>query len=159
MNLERGIRKSLKYAAFGFTIPIVVIGLIAFYHFTFHDIHPIDRSNDLARLPAMMLVPSIGLAILFGLAAFGSFTPNYGISFIRSFIVISAATMIAVFATRPRIPRKTVDPNAWVETAIPLAVALIATIAILICNTLTPSQKDGDELKPKLKPNHEITNG
>ena len=159
MNLEHGIRKSLQYAAIGFAIPAGFIGLIAIYHFTFHDIHPMDRANDLARLPALILIPSIGLAMLFGMAAFGSFAPKDGIPFIRSLIVISAATMIAVFATRPRIPRKTVDPNSWTETVIPLAAALIATISILLYNKWLPSQKDGDELNTKLKPNREITNG
>ena len=134
MNLQHRIRKSLQFAAIGLAIPAIVIGLIAFYHFAFHDIPPMDRENDLARLPAMILIPSLGLALIFGLSAFASFSSKPGMSLIRSLIVISGATLMAVFATQPRIGRKTVDPNAWLETAIPITVALIATLAILISN-------------------------
>jgi len=146
MNLEPGIRKSLQFAAIGFAIPAIVIGLIAFYHFAFHDIHPMDRENDLVRLPAMILIPSLGLAMLFGLSAFASLAPKHGMSFIRSLIVVASATLIAVFTTQPRIRRKTVDPDAWLETAIPIAVALIATLAILIYNRRSTPQKGDDEL-------------
>lgn len=159
MNLTRGIQRSLQFAAIGLAIPAIMIGLIAIYHFTFHDIHPMDRENDLARLPAMILIPSFGLALLFGLSAFASFAPNHGMSFIRSLIVVAGATAIAVFATQPRIRRKTVDPDAWLETAIPIAVALIATLAILISNRRTTPQNGGEELNINLKPNREITNG
>lgn len=107
-----------------------------------------DRENDLARLPAIILIPSFGLAMLFGLGALGSFTPKNGMPFIRSLMVISAATLIAVLVTRPRVARRTVDPNAWMETAIPLAVALISTLVILTYNQLTVSQKDDNGLNP-----------
>lgn len=158
MDLERGIQKSLKYAAVGFAIPVVVLGTFSIYHFTFHDIHPMDRANDLARLLAMMIIPSLGLAILFGLSAFGSFAPNKGMSFMRSLIVVAGATLIAVFVTQPRIRRKTVDPDAWPETAIPIAVACIATIAVLLYKKwLPPHPVGGDQLNSKPKPNREIT--
>jgi UDP-N-acetylmuramyl pentapeptide phosphotransferase/UDP-N-acetylglucosamine-1-phosphate transferase len=84
--------------------------------------------------------------MLFGLSAFASLAPKNGMSFIRSLIVIASATLIAVFATQPRIRRKTVDPDAWLETAIPIAVALIATLAILIYNRRSTPQKGDDEL-------------
>ena len=157
MNIERGTRKSLQFAAFGFAIPVIVIGLLALYHFTVHDIHPMDQQNDLARLPAMILIPSFGLALVFGLSAFASFTWNHGLSFIRSLIGVAGATLIAVFATQPRVRRKTVDPDAWLETAIPIAVALIATMAILIYNKRMTPLKSSDELNMKPKPNREIT--
>jgi peptidoglycan/LPS O-acetylase OafA/YrhL len=157
MNLERGIRKSLIYAAIGFAIPAIVIGLFAIYHFTCHDIHPMDRPDDLARLPALILIPSSGIAILFGMAAFAAFTPNNGITFLRSLIVVSAATMIAMLATRPGMSRKTDDPNAWLETVIPLAVGLFATMSILLYSLALRSQRDGDGANSELQPNREIT--
>ncbi len=158
MNIERGVCKSLQYSAVGFAIPAAIIGLIAIYHFTFHEIHPMDRQQDLARLPALILIPSCGLALLFGLAAFGAFTPTNGMSFIRSLIVISTAAMIAVFASRPRVPRKTVDPNAWLETAIPVTVAVIATIVVLLYYRWSPFKNpDGDKPNSKLTPKGEIT--
>ena len=133
-NLERGIRKSLQYAAIGFVIPATVTGLIWLYRFAFLDIHPRDRELDLALLPDVVFGPSIGIALLFGLSAFASFAPNGGMAFTRSLIVVAGATLIAVFATQPRVRRKTThpDPNAWLEVAIPIAVAVVATLAILI---------------------------
>ncbi len=158
MNLVCGLRKSLQYAAVGFAIPATVVGSIAMSHLTFHDIHPMDRENDLARLPTMILVPSLGLAVLFGLAAFASFTPRNGLSFIRALIAISAATLIGVAVTRPQMPRKTRDPNAWTEISIPLATALIATIVVLFFNERRPSQpKDGDEPITSSTTSSEIT--
>lgn len=130
MNIERGIQKSLLFAALGFAIPAGVIGLIAIYHFSFHEIHPMDRANDLARLPGMILIPSLGLGILFGLSAFASHAPNCGMTFIRSLIVVAGATLIAILATRPRVRYKAIDPNAWMETVIPLSVAIVATIVV-----------------------------
>ena len=134
MNAGLGIQRQLKFAVIGFAIPGLVIGLMAAYHFTFNDIHPLDRANDLAGLPMLILVPSIGLGMLFGLAAIGSSPPSKRVSFVRSLIVISATTAIAVFATRPRIDRKTVDPDTWVEVVVPVAAALVATISVLIYN-------------------------
>ena len=158
MNIKRGFLKSLQYAAIGFAIPATVIGLIAIYHFTFHDIHPIDRENDIARLPAMMLIPSLELALLFGLSAFASFAPKRGMIFIRSLIIVAGATMIAVFAMRPRFRRKTVDPEAWLEAAIPIAAALIATIAVLLHNKWSRSKEIAIEIpRNELTPDREIT--
>ncbi len=160
MNIERGMRKTLQYSALGFAIPAVVIGLIAIYHFTFHDIHPMDRENDIARLPAMILIPSLGLAILFGLSAFGSFTPQRGLTFVRSLIIVAGTTLIAVFATQPLAYRKTVDPNAWLKTAIPLVAALIATTFVLLYNKWRPFARASDvDLIEQREPNRETTNG
>ena len=157
MNIERGFRKSLQYAAIGFAIPVAVIGLIAIYHFTFHDIHPMDRDNDLASLPAMILIPSLGLALLFGLSAFGSFSPRHGLTFVRSLIIVVGSTLIAVIATQPRVRHRAVDPNAWLETAIPLATALIATIFVLFYSKWRTSTKIQEvDSTNKLEPNREI---
>jgi hypothetical protein len=145
MNLESGLRKALKYSALGFAISAGTLAMLAIYHFTFHDIHPLDRQNDLARLPDLILVPSFGIAVLFGLSAFGSFTPKRGMKFIRSLTVISGATAIAVFVTREPVLRKTIDSNSWIETAIPIVVALSATIAVLVINKWS-STSDEDEL-------------
>ena len=144
MKLDSRSGKMLTYSAVGFAIPAVVIGLIAIYRLTFHDIHPMDRQNDIARLPGIILIPSLGLALLFGLAALGSFTPTAGMSFIRSLLVISVPTTIAVFATRQSVPRRAIDPDAWMQTAIPVAVALITTIAVLLYNKWMASQPDKD---------------
>ena len=133
------------YAAIGSATPAIAIAASAICHFSFHDIHPIDRKNDLARLPALILIPSSGLALLFGLAAFGSHRAKHGLSFTRSLIVISIATLIAVFATRPRVQRKSVEPDVWMEVVIPIAVALIATIGILLYNKLTASRDSGSQ--------------
>lgn len=158
MDVVHGLRKSLQYAAVGFAIPATVTGLIAMYHLAFHDIHPMDRENDLARLPAMILTLSFGLALLFGLAAFVSFAHRKGLSFIRALIVSSAAALIGVVVTRPRIPRKEIDPNAWTESVIPLIAALAATIVVLLISELRRSQRAGDGGPfNSLNPRHEIT--
>ena len=81
---------------------------------------------NLRRLPLLILVPSTGLAILFGLSAYAAFAPNQGVSFIRSLTMIAGATAIAVFSTQPRVNRKTVEQGSWLEVAIPMAVAIIA---------------------------------
>lgn len=139
MEFERGIRESLKRAALGFLIPVVVIGLYSILHLTCYEIHPIDRENDLRRLPFLILLPSTGLAILFGLSAYASFAPKQGVSFIRSLTVIAGATAIAVFSTPPKVNLKTVEQGSWVEIVFPMAVAIIATIAILIYSRWTSS--------------------
>ncbi len=130
MNVERGIQSFLLFAALGFAIPAGVIGLIAFYHFSFHEIHPMDRANDLARLPGMILIPSLGLGILFGLSIVASSTSNRGMTFIQSLIVVAAATLNAILATRPTVRHKAIDPNAWMETVIPLSAAIVATVVV-----------------------------
>lgn len=150
MNLIPEIRKALQFAAIGFAITAIVIGFIAVYHFGFHDIHPIDRENDLVRLPGMILIPSLGLAMLFSLSAVASSTLKNGASFMQSLIVIAGATLISVFATQPRIRTKAVDPDAWLETAIPIATAAVATLAMLIYKRLSLPQKRDDELNIEL---------
>ena len=62
MEIERGIQKSIKYAIVGFLIPVFSVGVYWIVYSMFYDIHPIDRENDLARLPLLILVPSTGLA-------------------------------------------------------------------------------------------------
>jgi len=146
MKIEPRMRKSLRFAAIGFAIPAIVLGLMVGYHFAFHDIHPLDRANDLARVPVMILVPSVGIAILFGLSAFASSASTNGMSFVQSLIGIAGATLMSVVATRPRIRRANADPDGWLETAIPIGVALFATLAIIIYNKQSQPPKGGDEL-------------
>ena len=140
--MNRVARRTMQYATAGFAIPAIFIGLLAFVHFNFREIHPIDQQNDLTRLPAMILIPSFGLATLFALAAIGSNAASRGLSFTRSLMFIAAATLIAVFATRPRVQRKTVEPDAWMETAIPISVALVATIIAVLYNKRRGSQAE-----------------
>jgi cytochrome bd-type quinol oxidase subunit 2 len=160
MDIKIKIGKSFQYAAVGFAISVVVIGLIAIYHFTFHEVHPIDRQNDLSRLPQIMLIPSVILGLLFGLSKFASSSHYRGLTLIRSLTVIVGAITIVFFSIRPRVHSKTVDPDAWLETAIPVATALITTIAVLIYNHRLRAKAANHEIpKNKLTPDVEITNG
>ena len=148
MDFERGSRESLKHAALGFLIPVVGVGVYTILYLSFYEIHPIDRENDLRRLPLLILVPSTGLAILFGLSAYAAFAPNQGVSFIRSLTMIAGATAIAVFSTQPRVNRKTVEQGSWLEVAIPMAVAIIAAIAILVYSKWTSARRlESDSLE------------
>jgi Kef-type K+ transport system membrane component KefB len=148
MNIKRGIQKTFLFAAVGFTIPAGVIGLIAIYHFSFQEIHPIDRANDFARLPKMILLPSLGLGMLFGLSAFASYVPERGLTLIRSLIVIADAALIAVIATRPKVRYKSDDPNAWMETVIPISVSIVAAIVVASCaRQIRSAEANGKMLK------------
>ena len=151
MNLKRGIRNALRYAVLGFAISAVTLGMLAIYHFVFRDIHPMDREQDFARLPTLIVIVSLGLAALFALSAFGSFTPNRGLSFMHSLIIVSGATMVSVLVTRPQFPRKSINPNAWQETAIPIATAMIATIFVLSYDKWRPLEVVVDEELTKVR--------
>ncbi len=151
MNLKRGIRNALRYAGLGFAISAVTLGMLAIYHFVFRDIHPMDREQDFARLPTLIVIVSLGLAALFALSAFGSFTPNRGLSFMHSLIIVSGATMVSVLVTRPQFPRKSINPNAWQETAIPIATAMIATIFLLHYDKWRPLAVVVDEELTKVR--------
>jgi hypothetical protein len=139
MNLERGIAKALQYSVVGFMIPIVVICAATFWNLATNEVHPIDRENDIAQLPGMVLIPSIGIAILFGLSALGSFTPNRGLSFLRSLIFIAGSTLAVIYATysdNPKRGNEPIDPSPWItEIAIPMFVALMATTFVLYLGT------------------------
>ena len=136
MNLKIGALEALRYAAIGFIIPASIVGLIAAYHFGFHDIHPIDRENDIAKLPMFMLLPLLGLAFLFALAGFATFTFNGGLTFMRSLSVISGVALVAVFASRPRLHFKTENPNVWLEVVMPVVAVLVATTVIMGYNRM-----------------------
>ena len=136
MNIKHGITQALRFGGIGFLIPASIVGLIAAYHFSFHDIHPMDREKDLAHLPMFVLVPSLGLAALFSLSAFATFTYNGPTSFMRSLAVVSGVTLVTVFATRPRFHLKTANPNGWMEIALPVAAAIVATIMVLLYNRM-----------------------
>ena len=119
----------------------------------FYDIHPIDRENDLVRLPLLILVSSTGLAVIFGLSGYASFAPKRGISFIRSLIIIAGLTAIGVYSIQPKVHRKTVEQGSSMEIAIPSAAALIATVAILFysnvrsnCRPEANALDSGDEV-------------
>ncbi|MCP4777191.1 MAG: hypothetical protein GY880_23465 [Planctomycetaceae bacterium] len=153
MEIERGIQKSIKYAIVGFLIPVFSVGVYWIVYSMFYDIHPIDRENDLARLPLLILVPSTGLAVIFGLSGYASFAPKRGISFIRSLIIIAGLTAIAVYSIQPKVHRKTVEQGSSMEIAIPIAAALIATVAILFysnvrsnCRPESNALDSGDEV-------------
>jgi len=146
MDFSRGLRKALLYALVGFVIPVAFLGLASMYHFMLRDINPRDRENDLARLPLVILTPSIGLASLFGLATLASFAPPDGPPFIRSLIIISAATLVGVVVIRPRPLRKMTDPHAWYAIVVPLGAALTATAILLLISGLKSHEKaDGDD--------------
>jgi len=153
MEIERGIQKSIKYAIVGFFIPVFSVGVYWIVYPMFYDIHPIDRENDLARLPLLILVSSTGLAVIFGLSGYASFAPKRGISFIRSLMIIAGLTAIAVYSIQPRVHRKNVEQDSSMEIAIPSAAALIATVAILFysnvrsnCRPEANALDSGDEV-------------
>lgn len=151
MNLKRGIRNALRYAVLGFAISAVTLGMLAIYHLAFSDIHPMDREQDFARLPTLILIISFGTAALFALSAFGSFAPNRGLSFLHSLIFVSSATLVSVLVTRPKVAIKSIAPNAWLETVIPIATAMVATICILYYDKARPMANRVDDEPNKVK--------
>ena len=136
MNLKRGVCKALKYGGVGFLIPVSIVGAIAAFHFGVHDIPPVDRENDIARLPMLMLLPSLGLAALFALSAFATFTFSGGLTFMRSLTIISSVALVAVFVSRPRLHFKTVNPNVWLEVVVPVVAVAVATTVIMTYNRM-----------------------
>lgn len=126
MNIARGIRKAILFGILGFLIPVVVIGGISVCVFVFTDIHPTDRQQDIERLPSTILYPAIGCSIGFALAAFASYTPHHGIKFLRSLLIVASFAVVALLLAQPHERNKVPDPNAWIETAVPLIAAVVA---------------------------------
>lgn len=131
MNIERGFRKSLLLGTTGFLVPVAVLGSVAACVFAFAGTHPMDRQQDIQRLPSMILTPAVGCGIVFALAAFASYTPDSGVNFIRSLLMIGSAVVLAILVTQPHTQYKMPDPNAWIELVVPLVTAVIVSAAIL----------------------------
>ncbi len=134
MNITRRIEKSLFFGMIGFLIPIVLFGLIAICIFTFVDIHPNDRQQDIQNLPATILIPAVGCAFIFALAGFAADESKSGISFIRSLMIVSSAILIAVIATAPRVRTKRIDPKAWIEVVVPIGIGILTSLVIVVYN-------------------------
>lgn len=114
MDIPRGIRWAWLLGMIGFLVPVLLIGAVAIFVFTFTEIHPFDRQADMQRLPFTMLPPALGCAYLFALAGFASYAPKHGVNLIRSLLIISATMVIPLAAMQPH---SKMDSNiiAWIS--------------------------------------------
>ena len=148
MNFRRGFLYAFLFACVGFSIPALIIGLAAAYHFTFNEIHPMDRAEDLKRLPAIVLIPSVGMGLMFGLSAFCTFATARRIRFARAFIFIASAMILSMFLYSPPLNMKGTDPTAWKLTVYPIVAALMTTMVVLAIDANRDSSSVADHAEP-----------
>lgn len=136
VHIERGILKSLLFGMVGFLIPVAVLGTIAACEFAFVETHPLDREKNIQSLPSLIFTPALGCGIVFALAAFASFTPNSGVSFLRSLLIIGSVVVLALFAMQPDVRYKMPNANAWIEFVVPLVAGGVASVMIIASRLL-----------------------
>jgi membrane-anchored protein YejM (alkaline phosphatase superfamily) len=137
MKAKNRNKRTLIWGATGFAIPIVVLGLVLGLPLVFGDDHPMDRENDIARLPVVMLIPSIGCAFVFVLAARATSVDVPRISLIQSISIIGLAVVVTLLlvTTGPRY--KMFDPDSWIKVAAPIGVGLVMCGVIFAINRRT----------------------
>jgi hypothetical protein len=70
VKFQRKLVESIKWGAIGTAIPAIILGILS--GVPLREITPMDRENDIAWLPFMVLSPTIGYGFVFALAAFAS---------------------------------------------------------------------------------------
>ena len=137
MNMQRKLRRALIWSLVGFAIPVVVLGMVFGFQLIFADVHPMDREQDIAKLPVQLLFPAIGCAFVFALAAYASGVNTPRLDFIRSLMIVSVVVVVAKLVVTPNPRYKMPDPNAWMEIVIPIVAGLMT------CGVLTAVNRSG----------------
>jgi hypothetical protein len=111
-------------------IGVAFVGIVFGLPVALDAVHPIDRVNDLRKLPSRVTIGAICGAILGGLAVFASRWPRRGVSLVWSVAIIAATAGVARIFTES--PYRVAEPplvNSYLAAGVGAVLAAVGIVS------------------------------